>query len=75
MLAVDNDFFNEHIVISDCINIITIKIERIPSTTSEDKDKDNDRDIEIYIPNFTQVKILAIEQNNYCGYILYEVKN
>ena len=49
VLAVENDFFNEHIVISDCINIIPIKIERMPSTTSEDKDKDNDRDIEIYI--------------------------
>ena len=65
MLTVDNDFFNKHINISDD-KIIPIKIEKI--ITEEDE-------LIIDYAEYTQVRILSFEKNNYCGYILYEIRN
>ena len=65
MLTVDNDFFNKHINISDG-KIIPIKIEKI--TTEKDE-------LIIHYAEYTQVRILSFEKNNYCGYILYEIRN
>ena len=65
MLTVDNDFFNKHINISDD-KIIPIKIEKI--TTEKDE-------LIIDYAEYTQVRILSFEKNNYCGYILYEIRN
>ena len=65
MLTVDNDFFNKHINISDD-KIIPIKIEKI--TTGKDE-------LIIDYAEYTQVRILSFEKNNYCGYILYEIRN
>ena len=55
MLTVDNDLFNTHIVLSDCVNIIHIKIQK--------KLNNLDEDIEpalVYTSN-SHIKILAIE--------------
>ena len=59
------DFFNKHINISDD-KIIPIKIEKI--TTEKDE-------LIIDYAEYTQVRILSFEKNNYCGYILYEIRN
>ena len=68
MLTIDNDFFSTHIDISDN-KIIPIKIEKIY------KESDEDTKPPLIYDNNPHIKILAIEQNNYCGYILYEIKN
>ena len=65
MLTVDNDFFNKHINISDD-KIIPIKIEKIITEKDE---------LIIDYAEYTQVRILSFEKNNYCGYILYEIRN
>ena len=65
MLTVDNDFFNKHINISDD-KIIPIKIEKIRTEKDE---------LIIDYAEYTQVRILSFEKNNYCGYILYEIRN
>ena len=65
MLTVDNDFFNKHINISDD-KIIPIKIEKIKTEKDE---------LIIDYAEYTQVRILSFEKNNYCGYILYEIRN
>ena len=65
MLTVDNDFFNEHINISDD-KIIPIKIEKI-ITEADELSIDDTED--------KQVRILSFEKNNYCGCILYEIRN
>ena len=65
MFTVDNDFFNEHINISDD-KIIPIKIEKIITEKDE---------LIIDYAEYTQVRILSFEKNNYCGYILYEIRN
>ena len=64
ILTVDNDFFNKHINISND-KIIPIKIEKI-ITEADELSIDDTED--------TQVKILSFEKNNYCGYILHEIK-
>ena len=68
MLTIDNDFFITHIDISDD-KIIPIKIEKIY------KESDEDTKPAFIHDNNPHMKILAIERNNYCGYILYEIKN
>ena len=65
ILTVDNDFFNEHINISDD-KIIPIKIEKI-ITEADELSIDDTED--------KQVRILSFEKNNYCGCILYEIRN
>ena len=65
MLTVDNDFFNKHINISDD-KIIPIKIEKIITEKDE---------LIIDYAEYTQVRILSFEKNNYFGYILYEIRN
>ena len=65
MFTVDNDFFNEHINISDD-KIIPIKIEKI-ITEADELSIDDTED--------KQVRILSFEKNNCCGYTLYEIRN
>ena len=67
MLTVDNDYFNDNIHISDDIKIIPIRIEKINDQPSEDDDYKESPIIG------NEIKIISIEKNCYCGYILYEI--
>ena len=67
MLTVDNDCFNDNIHISDDIKIIPIRIEKINDQPSEDDDYKESPIIG------NEIKIISIEKNCYCGYILYEI--
>ena len=63
-LTVDNDYFDENIFISDDTKILPIRIKII---INDDEDNNSlAKDIT------DKIKIISIEKNNYCGYILYE---
>ena len=68
MLAIGNDCFITHIDISDD-KIIPIKIEKVYKESNEDTEPPSIYD------NDSHIKIHAIERNNYCGYVMYEVRN
>ena len=67
MLTVDNDYFNDNIHIFDDIKIIPIRIEKINDQPSEDDDYKESPIIG------NEIKIISIEKNCYCRYILYEI--
>ena len=67
-LSVDNNYFNSKIIITDDVRIIPIRIEKVAS----DHDDDCDDDGQLTIDNNNKIKIISIEMNNYCGYLLYE---
>ena len=65
MLTVDNDYFSENITISDDIKMVPIRIEKIDNQLGEDDEHKK-------LP--TKIKIISIEKNCYCGYILSEIQ-
>ena len=67
MLTVDNDYINENIAISDDIKIVPTGIEKIDNQLEEDDEYKKLPTID------TKIKIISIEKNCYCGYILYEI--
>ena len=50
------------------MRIIPIRIEKVAS----DHDDFCDDDGQLTIDNNNKIKIISIEMNNYCGYLLYE---
>ena len=72
MLKVDNKYFDEIIYISDDIKIIPIRIEKNINKVNEDDDSDKDS---LIIDTSDEIKIISIEKNNHCGYILYETSD
>ena len=72
ILTVDNRYFNESIYISDDIKIIPIRIEKNINKVNEDDDSDKDS---LIIDTSDEIKIISIEKNNHCGYILYETSD
>ena len=62
ILTVDNDYFSKHISISEDIKIVLIRIEKIFNDSEKDEFKID-----------TMIKIISIEKNCYCVYILYEI--
>ena len=60
MLTVDNCYFNENIIVSDDIKIIPIKIEKIDNQQEEEDE-------------YKIIRVISIEKNCYCGYVLYEI--
>ena len=67
ILTVDHDYFNENIDISDDIKIVPIRIQKIDNLTREDDEYKKLPTID------AKIKIISIEKNCYCRYILYEV--
>ena len=69
ILTVDNNYFNENIAISNDIKVILIRIEKIDNQLGED---DENKEL---LPKDTneKIKIISIEKNSYCGYLLYEI--
>ena len=67
ILTVDNDYFNENIDISDDIKIVAIRIQKIDNLTREDDEYKKLPTID------AKIKIISIEKNCYCRYILYEI--
>ena len=67
ILTVDNDYFNENIDISDDIKIVPIRIQKIDNLTREDDEYKKLPTID------AKIKIISIEKNCYCRYILYEI--
>ena len=72
ILTVDNKYFDESIHISDDIKIIPIRIEKNINKVNEDDDSDKDS---LIIDTSDEIKIISIEKNNHCGYILYETSD
>ena len=72
ILTLDNTYFNEKIYISNDIKIIPIRIEKNINKVNEDADSDKDS---LMIDTEDKIKIVSIEKNNYCGYILYETSD
>ena len=72
ILTVDNKYFDESIYISDDIKIIPIRIEKNINKVNEDDDSDKDS---LIIDTSDEIKIISIEKNNHCGYILYETSD
>ena len=71
ILTLDNKYFNESIHISSDIKIIPIRIEKnINKVNEDDSDKDS-----LMIDTKNKIKIISIEKNNHCGYILYETSD
>ena len=64
MLTVDNDYFNENTAISDDV---PIGIEKTDNQLGEDDDYKQLPTID------TKIKIISVEKNCYCAYILYEI--
>ena len=67
ILTVDHDYFNENIDISDDIKIVPIRIQKIDNLTREDDEYKKLPTID------AKIKIISIEKNCYCRYILYEI--
>ena len=67
ILIVDNDFFKENIDISDDIKIVPIRMEKIDNLIGEDDEYKKLTTID------AKIKIISIEKNCYCRYILYEI--
>ena len=67
ILIVDNDCFNENIDISDDIKIVPIRMEKIDNLIGEDDEYKKLTTID------AKIKIISIEKNCYCRYILYEI--
>ena len=63
-----SDFFSMNIDIADD-EIIPIKIEKVY------KESDKDTEPPLRYDNDSHIKMHAIKRNNYCEYIMYEVKN
>ena len=72
ILTLDNRYFNEKIYISNDIKIIPIRIEKNINKVNEDNDSDKDS---LMIDTEDKIKIISIEKNNRCGYILYETSD
>ena len=72
ILTLDNRYFNEKIYISNDIKIIPIRIEKNINKVNEDDDSDKDS---LMIDTEDKIKIISIEKNNRCGYILYETSD
>ena len=72
ILTLDNRYFNEKIYISNDIKIIPIRIEKNINKVNEDDDSDKDS---LMIDTKDKIKIISIEKNNHCGYILYETSD
>ena len=72
ILTLDNTYFNEKIYISNDIKIIPFRIEKNINKVNEDADSDKDS---LMIDTEDKIKIVSIEKNNYCGYILYETSD
>ena len=72
ILTLDNKYFNESIHISSDIKIIPIRIEKnINKVNEDDSDKDS-----LTIDTEDKIKkIISIQKNNHCGYILYETSD
>ena len=68
ILTLDNRYFNEKIYISNDIKI-PIRTEKNINKVNEDDDSDKDS---LMIDPKDKIKIISIEKNNHCGYILYE---
>ena len=67
LLTVDNDYFNDAIHISDNIKRIPIRIEQVAN-------KKNNEDTELpSLATSHTIKIISIEKNSYCRYLLYEI--
>ena len=68
ILTVENDYFSEHIHISEDIKIVPIRIEKVFNESEEDGD------LKKLPPILSEEKIkISIKKNCYCGYILYEI--
>ena len=71
IFTLDNRYFNEKIYISNDMKI-PIRIEKNINKVNEDADSDKDS---LMIDTEDKIKIVSIEKNNYCGYILYETSD
>ena len=71
ILTLDNRYFNEKIYISNDIKI-PIRTEKNINKVNEDDDSDKDS---LMIDTKDKIKIISIEKNNRCGYILYETSD
>ena len=65
-LTVANSYFDEYVDISDKINTLLIRIKKI----NDNDNDDNNNSLTSHIPD--KIKIISIEINNYCGYIINE---
>ena len=67
LLTLDNDFFNDAIHTSDDTKTNPIRIEKVAY-------KKNNEDTELpSLVTSDTIKIISIEKNSYCGYLLYEI--
>ena len=60
LLTLDSNYFDENILLDKSERILPIRLR-----------KTND----LYGIEASKIKILDINKNNYCGYILYEIVN
>ena len=67
MLTVDNSCFDENIAISDDTEKVPIRIEKIDNQIGEDDEYNKLSTMD------TKIKIISIEKNCCCRYILYEI--
>ena len=64
LLTLDNDYFNDAIHTSDDTKTIPIRIEKVAY-------KKNNEDTELpSLVTSETIKIISIEKNSYCGYLL-----
>ena len=66
ILTLDNRYFNEKIHISNDIKIISIRIKKNINKVNDDSDNDS-----LMTDTDDKIRIVSIEKNNHCGYILY----
>ena len=67
VLTVDNSCFDENIAISDDTKKVPIRIEKIDNQIGEDDEYNKLSTMD------TKIKIISIEKNCCCRYILYEI--
>ena len=67
VLTVDNSCFDENIAISDDTEKVPIRIEKIDNQIGEDDENNKLSTMD------TKIKIISIEKNCCCRYILYEI--